>query len=83
MSRSFVFNELEHILLTEFGDLIIEIARSRRPIWYGEGDPFARFTLLGCGADGFLPTIARPPRTMACCSLIFIPDPVSIYPKLP
>ena len=51
MSRSFVFNELEHILLTEFGDLIIEIARSRRPISHEESDWFARFIPLSCGAS--------------------------------
>jgi hypothetical protein len=51
MSRSFVFNELEHILLTEFGDLIIEIARSRRGNSYEETDWFARFILLSCGAS--------------------------------
>jgi hypothetical protein len=53
MSPSFVFIELERVLITEFGDLICRISRPRQHVlWEGIGW-FAGVTPLNCDAREF------------------------------
>ena len=51
MSPSFVFSELEQVLITEFGDLICQVSRSRQRVLREGIVSFARLRLLSCDVD--------------------------------
>src|SRR5580704_17218167 len=51
MSPSFVFIRLERVLITEFGDLICQVSRSRSRVLWQRSRWFARRRLLRVDAD--------------------------------